>query len=514
MTPPPTDRLLAINAFDMCCPGHIQQGLWCHPRDHAVHYRRLAYWADYARRLERGLFDGLFLADVLGIYDVYAGSPEAALRHAVQVPVHDPLMVIGAMALVTQHLGFGVTANLSYESPYLFARRMSTLDHLTDGRLAWNIVTGYLDSAARAQGRGRQTMHDDRYDLADEFMQLVYQLWEHSWSDDAVVGDRSAAVYTLPDRVRPIHHRGRQFALDAVHLCEPSPQRTPLLFQAGASARGQRFAGEHAECVFLNGQSPQELARLARQLRAQCVQSGRQAQDLRIFAGMTVVTGKTQAEAQERLEDYRRYVNTEAALVHASASLGIDLSGLDLDEPVEASPRPHPGAPASAEESTSHGASGRAEQLRKGRQGGEGKTASLDNLGSQAIQSNLEIMRNQHGARWTKGDLIRQMVLGSRQVPLVADAQSVADYLVHVHRTCDIDGINLSRTVVPECFDDFIDLVIPELQSRGVFKTHYTEGTFRRKLFGHDRLRAPHPATRPPLQAPGESIPQDSGRTA
>ncbi|MBC7601120.1 MAG: LLM class flavin-dependent oxidoreductase, partial [Ramlibacter sp.] len=143
-------RQIRINAFDMNCVGHIQQGLWTHPRDQSVRYTDIDYWTDYAKRLEAGLFDGIFFADVIGVYDVLGGSPDAAVKNAVQVPVNDPMMVIPAMASVTKHLGFGVTANLTYEQPFQFARRMSTLDHLTKGRIGWNIVTGYLDSAARA----------------------------------------------------------------------------------------------------------------------------------------------------------------------------------------------------------------------------------------------------------------------------------------------------------------------------------------------------------------------------
>src|SRR5208282_4556140 len=160
-------------------------GLWAHPRDRSATYRDLDYWTTLARILERGKFDGLFLADVLGVYDVYGGSRDAALRHAVQVPVNDPVLTIPAMAAVTEHLGFGVTCTLSYEPPYSFARRMSTLDHLTKGRIGWNIVTGYLDSAARAMGFDAQMEHDDRYDLADEYLQVVYALWEGGWADDA-----------------------------------------------------------------------------------------------------------------------------------------------------------------------------------------------------------------------------------------------------------------------------------------------------------------------------------------
>ena len=145
-------KQIRLNAFDMNCVGHIQQGLWRHPRDRSMEYTNLDHWTGLARTLERGLFDGLFLADILGVYDVHGGSPAAAIAHAVQVPVGDPLLLVPAMAAETRNLGFGVTVNLSYEPPFLFARRMSTLDHLTRGRIGWNIVTGYLDSAAPRHG--------------------------------------------------------------------------------------------------------------------------------------------------------------------------------------------------------------------------------------------------------------------------------------------------------------------------------------------------------------------------
>ena len=319
-------RTLAVNAFDMCCLGHIQQGLWRHPRDRSKNFEHLAYWTDYAHRLERGLFDGLFLADVVGIYDVYQNSPDAAIRSAVQVPVNDPMLIIPAMALVTRHLGFGVTVNLSYESPYLFARRMSTLDHLTQGRIAWNIVTGYLDSAARAQGFQQQMKHDDRYDLADEFMEVVYKLWEDSWADDALSSPFDSRDYADPAKVQAIKHEGKQYRLDARHLCSPSIQRTPMLYQAGASTRGQAFAGKHAECIFLNGQSFDALATLTKAFRAQAVACGRKGEDIKIFVGASLIAAGTKAEAQDRYDEYRQYVDSEAALVHASASMGVDLA--------------------------------------------------------------------------------------------------------------------------------------------------------------------------------------------
>ena len=439
-----------LNAFDMNCVGHIQQGLWTHPRDQSTRYRELHYWTDYARRLEAGLFDGIFFADVVGVYDVLGDSPGAAVQGAVQVPVNDPTLLIPAMAAVTQHLGFGVTANLTYEAPFLFARRMSTLDHLTGGRIGWNIVTGYLDSAARANGLSGQTAHDDRYDLADEYMALVHKLWEGSWEDGATVADRNRGVYADPARVHKVHHKGLQYQLDAMHLSEPSPQRTPLLYQAGASARGSRFAATHAECVFLNGQSQPGVQQIVQGIRSQAVAQGRAADDIKVFLGATIVTGDTDAQAQEKFAEYGRYANSESALVHAAASMGIDFSKYDIDEPIDT-----------------------------------GK--------SQAIVSNVESMTRSAGPQWTRRKLLEKMVLGSRQAPWVGSATTIADTMIAWSEQAGVDGFNLSRTVVPECFDDFITLVVPRLQERGAYKTAYTPGSMRRKLFGHDRLPGSHP---------------------
>ena len=324
-------REIRLNAFDMACPGHIQQGMWRHPRDQSSQYTSLRYWTDLARLLERGLFDGLFLADVLGVYDVYGASPDAALRGGVQVPLLDPAMLVPAMATVTEHLGFGVTCNLAYEPPYPFARRMSTLDHLTGGRMGWNIVTGYLDSAARAAGFPTQKAHQDRYALADDYMDVVYALWEQSWDDGAVPRDRAGGLYTNPAAVRRITHTGPHYQLDAMHLCEPSPQRTPVLFQAGASPRGRQFAGTHAECVFLNGTTPALVAEQVADLRARAAP-----RPILVFVGATLVVGRTQAEAQALLADYAACADVTATLAHASASLGIDLARYGMDEPIGA----------------------------------------------------------------------------------------------------------------------------------------------------------------------------------
>ena len=441
-------RQVRLMGFDMNCVGHIQQGLWRHPRDQSPGYTGLDHWVELARLLERGLFDGLFLADVLGVYDVFGGGPAAAIRGAVQVPVNDPMMLVPAMAHATTHLGFGVTANLSYESAYVFARRMSTLDHLTRGRIGWNVVTGYLDSAARAMGLAQQVPHDERYEVADDYMAAVYKLWEGSWADDAVRVDREGGVYADPARVREVQHEGPYVRMRGVHLSEPSPQRTPVLFQAGSSGRGQRFAGHHAECVFVNGGPLPVVARHVRGLRAAAVEAGRAAGDLQVLMGASVIVDETEAGAAALLAEYRRYASGEGALVHASASMGIDLEAYGMDEPI-----------------------------------GEAVT--------EAIQSNVAQMKAE---RMTKRRLLERMVLGSRQVPIVGTPGQVADRLLAAVAEADVDGFVLSRTVVPECFETFVGLVVPELQRRGAFKEAYAPGTLRGKLFGRDRLPETHPA--------------------
>jgi FMN-dependent oxidoreductase (nitrilotriacetate monooxygenase family) len=440
-------RPILLNAFDMACVGHIQHGMWTHPRDHSSDYTSLDHWVNLARMLERGLFDGLFLADVLGAYDVYGGNADASLRASVQIPLLDPMALVPAMAYATTHLGFGVTCNLAYEPPFLFARRMATLDHLTQGRIGWNIVTGYLDSAARAMGFAAQIEHDDRYDLADEYLQVVYALWEGGWADDAVKRDRRRGIYTDPRRVRPVRHHGKQFDVDALPLWEPSSQRTPVLYQAGASDRGRIFAARHAECVFVNASTKENVRRIVADLRARAAP-----RPMLVFVGASVVTGQTEKDARELLAEYRRHASIEGALAHAAASLGIDFDRYGMDEPIEA------GA-------------------------------------TQAIRSNVEAITASLGPGWSKRRLIDRFVLGSRQPPIVGSPEQVADQLIAWVNEADVDGFNLSRTVVPECLESLIELVLPVLQERGAYKHDYAPGTYRQKLFGRgDRLPDDHPA--------------------
>jgi long-chain alkane monooxygenase len=433
-------RELRFNAFNMTAPSHNWAGLWSHPRDTSINYNTLDYWVDYARTAERGLLDGIFLADVFGVYDVYGGNPDTAVAHAVQLPNAEPTLIVSAMALVTKHLGFGVTSNLTFEHPYQFARRFSTLDHLTRGRIGWNIVTGYLDSGARGMGFAAGRAHDERYDAAEDFLTAVYKLWEGSWEDGAVQRDRQGRVFTDPTKVHPVHHDGPHYRVDGIHLAEPSPQRTPLLYQAGTSRRGRAFAARHAEAIFLNGQTKPILANTVREIRSTAKEFGRDPYDIRLFAGATVIVAPTRAEAHDILEDYARYVDRDGQLALLSGWTGIDFSTYRPDQAVQY-------------------------------------------VESNAIQSMVENFTLRSDQPVRIGDLATLSRVGARSPFVVGSPQDVADELIAWADETDVDGFNLFRLVMPESLNAFVDLVVPELQSRGVYKTAYREGTLREKLF-------------------------------
>jgi alkanesulfonate monooxygenase len=444
---------IRFNAFSMNCVTHQSPGLWRHPRDRSAEYKQLSYWTDLAKLLERGKFDGLFLADVLGIYDVFGGGPEAALSGAIQVPVNDPSLLVSAMAHVTEHLGFGVTCNLSYEPPYTFARRMTTLDHLTDGRIGWNIVTGYLDSAARGAGHAQQTAHDERYEIAQEYMEVVYKLWEGSWDDDAVIRDAESGIYAQPEKIHRISHRGRNYTVDAIHLSEPSRQRTPVLYQAGTSSKGREFAARNAECVFISGPSEKVIAPRVADIRRLAASFGRNPNDIKIFSLMTVILGTSEAQAKAKYEDYLHYVSHEGALTLMSGWTGVDFSKFALDDQVR----------------------------------------HVTNDAGRSAMDN--ITRADPDRVWTVREVAEHVAIGGIGPVLIGSPPQVADALEAWIAT-DVDGFNLAFALTPETFADIVDLLVPELQARGRYKTGYSPGTLREKLFGAGRARlaASHPA--------------------
>jgi FMN-dependent oxidoreductase (nitrilotriacetate monooxygenase family) len=448
-------RQIRFNAFDMNCVGHQSPGLWAHPRDRSWQYKDLEYWAHLARTLEKGRFDGLFIADVLGVYDVYHGNLDNALIHSAQIPVNDPLQLVPAMALVTEHLGFGLTASLSFEHPYTFARRLSTLDHLTKGRAGWNIVTSYLESGARNIGLKAMTAHDDRYDFADEYLQVIYKLLEGSWEDGAVLRDRERRIFTDPAKVHPIRHDGRFFKVPGVHLCEPSPQRTPVLYQAGASSRGQRFAGVNAECVFVASPSKAVLKKTVAAIRASVSAAGRDPRSVLIFNLQTVIVDETDVKAKAKFDDYKSYISLDGALTLGSGWMGIDFGAYRPDEP-------------------------------------------LRQIKTNAVQSSVDAFSSADpGKVWTVKELAEWIGIGGLGPVLVGGPSTVADLLQEWVEETDVDGFNLAYAVTPETFEDVVTHLVPELQKRGVYKTEYAPGTLREKLFGTGpRLPDSHPGAR------------------
>lgn len=445
-------RRIRFNAFDMNCVAHQSSGLWRHPNDQSHRYTELSYWTELAQLLERGTFDGIFIADVLGTYDVYGGTNEAAIRHGAQVPVNDPILLVSAMAAVTEHLGFGVTAGTAYEHPYPFARRMTTLDHLTKGRVGWNVVTGYLPSAARNMGHDDQREHDDRYDHADEYLEVLYKLWEGSWEDDAVVRDRESGVYTDPEKVHEIGHHGTHFTVPGIHISEPSPQRTPVIYQAGASPRGVAFAAGNAEAIFVAAPTKEVLRGTVTRIRDALEAAGRDRYAARIYTLLTIITDATPEAAQAKYRDYLSYANPEGALVFMSGWMGIDLSQFPLDEPV-------------------------------------------GNVPSNAIQSVVSnfAAAAEHGHEFTVGDIGRHSAIGGLGPLIVGSGVEIADQLEQWVAETDVDGFNLAYAVTPGTFADVVEHVVPVLRERGLYPDAYEEGTLREKLHGRgDRLPAEH----------------------
>lgn len=451
-------RRIRFNAFEMSCVVHQSPGLWRHPEDQSRRYNDLGYWTSLARTLEDGLFDGIFLADVLGVYDLYGASSEAALHSGAQIPVTDPLPLISAMAAVTDHLGFGLTTGTAFEHPFPFARRISTLDHLTGGRLGWNVVTGYLPSAAEnTQSHGQLDTfdHDARYDHADEYLDVLYKLWEGSWEDDAVRADPVSGVYTDPGKVHPVRHRGAHYTVPGIHVSAPSPQRTPVIFQAGASDRGSTFAATHAESVFVAAPTPQKLAGVVETLTQKLHDTGRTREDVVIYALLTVITDSTDDKARAKAEDYRSYVDPEGSLTLMSGWMGVDFSTFDLDAPVAG-------------------------------------------IRSNAIQSEVAAFQSaagEDGAEWTVRELAEFGGIGGLGPVLVGSGESIADQLEYWVDTTGIDGFNLAYAVTPGTFQDVIDHVVPVLQDRGEYPTSHTAGTLRQRLFNRgDRVPGNHPA--------------------
>ena len=432
-------KQIHFNAFEMNTVNHMAHGLWAHPDDQRVNYKTAEHWINLAQLLERGLFDSIFLADIGGVYEPYAGSYKNAIKRGMQSPINDPFINVGLMLGATKHLGFAVSASTSYEDPYNLARRFSTIDHLSNGRVAWNVVTSALESAALNHGHDAIIPHDKRYEIADEFLEVCYKLWEHSWEDGAVQVDRQNHIYSDPDKVHTIDHDGEYFKVRGPHSCEPSLQRTPVIFQAGSSTTGKKFAAKHAEGVFIAGQEPEKLRQTVDSIRSLVMDTERQGNDVKIFGSVTIVVAETEVELEQKLAEYDQYFLPEASFIQFSGSTGIDLGTLPEDE-------------------------------------------IFGQRHSEGNQSTAQLYS--HKKAYTVGDVKNELSqFAARTILIKGTPEQVADQIEELVDYTDLDGFNIYQAITPATFKDIVDLVIPELQKRGRYRTEYADTSFRDRLF-------------------------------
>jgi long-chain alkane monooxygenase len=440
-----------LNVLTQCIPSPFFEGLWRHPEDRSARgYRSLEYWVDMARMLEDSCVDALFLADIHGTFNVYRDSYGPALRHAVQAPTLDPAFVIPAAAAATRQLGYAVTYSTTFHEPYSAARMFSTLDHFTNGRIGWNIVTSDM-RVARGTGLTKPLSHDDRYERADEFVDLAVRLWEDSWEDGAVVRDREADVFVDPGMVHAVRHSTRFFDVDVPHQVEPSPQRTPVLYQAGASPRGRTFAAKYAEVCFVTLSSFQSGREEVSRVRDEAASFGR---ELRVVHGTGLIVGRDTADVQNKAEDYLRWASHEGLATKWCGWSGVDLGAYADDTPIDSIPP-------------------------------ENLYSVRKFLGELPAQRQL-----------TVGDLREYVAVPRRpnrfsKLMLFGTATQVADRMEEWMARTGIDGFNITPAPVTAGLRDLCDLLIPELQRRGLVRSSYpdNEMTLRERYFGAGNRR-------------------------
>ena len=447
-------RPVLLSAFEINAPNLTSQGLWAHPQQQSVRYTDLSHWLELARLLEDGGFDLLFLADSPGYPVLDGATPDVAFEQAVEMPTNDPLLLVPAMAAVTRRLGFAVTASTTFEAPYPNARRFATLDHLTRGRIGWNVVTTSSPVVAALHGTPPLPAHDERYAVADEHLQLSYALLEGGWEDGAVLADKAARRYADPARVHEVHHEGRRFSSHGYFKVEPSPQRTPVLFQAGASERGREFAATHAEVVFLQGRDAASLREQVQDLHARAARHGRAPGSLRTLVGLSVVLGRDREHARARLEEYLSWVVPDAARAYFASMTGVDLAALQAE-------------------------------------------ASFDTVRTEGGRTQVERYRGQAVAT-ARADFLRY---GMREFVLTGTAEQVVDEMAQLVEQTGVDGFNYTPFVVPGSYEEFCEHVVPQLRRRGLRPPAdaATAGrTLREVLFGEGRAKLPddHPAAR------------------
>ena len=438
---------LLFSAFVMNTTSHILHGVWRQPNARQIEFNTLDLWVDLAKELEAGLFDVIFFADVSGLHNDFKGSYRKHVEAGLQIPSNDPSVILSALAYNTEHLGLAFTSNIVQEHPFNFARKISTLDHASKGRIAWNIVTNPLANAAHNFGQAL-TPHDERYEWASEYVDVTYKLWEGSWDDGALLQDRAAEIHADFEKIHRIQHVGKRYSVEGPHLVAPSPQRTPLLFQAGSSEAGMNFAAANAEAQFLIVPRPEVAASVIETTRGLLPQYGRRREDLKFFQGLSFVVGSTEEEAARKDRELDEAIDAETMIAHLGSAMDIKLDEYSLDH-------------------------------------------SLADIQTEGSHSFFDwVQASVVGRQATVRDIA---VLLSRSSRVTGTPEHIAQQLA-TWQEAGIDGINVTNATIPGSYTEFIEHVMPVLRKQGLAREAYTPGTLRRRLFGRDTLPDTHPA--------------------
>lgn len=411
---------------------------WKYPRTRVgFEWNRPEIYIEMAKIAERGKFDALFFADTLGVNATYGGTIESNLRHAVLGPLHDSLTLVALLAGHTERLGLTATMSASYYPPFLLARLTATVDHLSRGRLGWNVVTS--PSVEEAQNFGLDGLYsrDERYDRADEFLELCYQLWD-SWEPDAVLEDKENGIFTDPSKVHHVNFEGKYFKCRGPLNVSRSPQGRPILFQAGASHRGKDFAAKHAEVIFVQKNNINDMKRFYDDVKSRMIKFGRNPDDCKILFSIMPIVGETEEIALIKQQQLLKYATAEAGLTWASSSMGVDLSQYDLDKPLPGNTKVD-------------GVQGKMDQFY-----GEDKP-TLREFGIQQA--------------------------AGVTLPLVGSGEQVAEKMEEIFKEVGGDGFMFVPSYVPSSLTEFVEMVIPELQRKGLYRKEYTGTTLREHLF-------------------------------
>ncbi|ANP71350.1 NtaA/DmoA family FMN-dependent monooxygenase [Cryobacterium arcticum] len=466
-------KQMHLGVFEVAGPQVGGTLSWPHPRSDSLRFHELEHWIHIAQVLDRAGFDFLFFADGYGFPSIDGDLPDLAVRGGINFPALDPALIIPTLAHLTERLGFVVTSSTGLDHPVQTARRFATLDHLTGGRIGWNIVTGASqNTVAELFGHREMTGHDARYDQADEYVDLALTLWEGCWEDDALIGDKAGGVFADPAKLHRISYEGTHFRSSGYFTVDPSPQRTPVLFQAGTSARGRAYAARNAECVFVQGTTVEQTRANVADIRARAAENGRDPQGIRVMVGVTVTVAATHEAAVALRREFDELQTDEVVAVLYAGNTGIDLLSLDPTLPLS--------------------------QL----QDGAGPAGQMG-------QSNIDRFLGTDGRPApTVREILDQLKgRGTRGFQVVGSATEVADQLEQLMDDTDLDGFLLEPIFDPADLEDFATLVVPELRRRGRMPAAPGTGTLREQLTGTDdpHLAGEHPGARfrvtPPLPA-------------